>query len=66
MMGIGLVLLGIFILFWFMVLANSDSVMIDFNRTLDDDLRRAGIRERRAYSRKSRSGIRPLARAGGD
>ena len=36
------------------------------NRTLDDDLRRAGIRERRAYSRKSRSGIRPLARAGGD
>jgi hypothetical protein len=32
----------------------------------DDDLRRAGIRERRAYSRKSRSGIRPLARAGGD
>ena len=36
MMGIGLVLLGIFILFWFMVLANSDSVMIDFNRTLDD------------------------------
>jgi hypothetical protein len=36
------------------------------NRTLDDDLRRAGIRERRAYSRKSRSGTRSLARAGGD
>ena len=36
------------------------------NRTLDDELRRAGIRERRAYSRKSRSGTRSLARAGGD
>lgn len=34
MTGIALVLLGIFIFFWCMVLVNS--VMIDFNRTLDD------------------------------